>query len=365
MARRRPNLFLACTLLCGGMTGVAAPGWALAAGPEAAEPNDSATAPKAVPEPPSGSEAAGDASASSSPAEGSPAAETAPTGAPPADSGTAAPPAGDPTAVPEPPTPTDATAEPPADTVAAEPLVEEPEPAIDPSMLEAEEPEPERAPPPKPREVEYDTSDPEQVAAMVRAEYANLYRSDDIGPRLNIAARLMFANMGSTGGAGAGGRMGGGAVDIGAAWNRIGVAGTLETWAGRYFLPEETGAEMNAMFGGGPTLNYGRLALLGRGFFDFRIGYNFYYGVVGARRGGPAVVAQQDPDAGGVVLVQTENLLPHGPRVQAELGLMSHDQGKYFHGFGLTMGYQALVHSFRGDMPFTSMLTLGLAYWMG
>jgi len=232
-------------------------------------------------------------------------------------------------------------------------------------MLEAEEPEPKRAPPPKPREVEYDTSDPEQVAAMVAAEYANLYRNDDIGPRLNIAARLMFANMGSTGGGGAGGRMGGGAVDIGAAWNRIGVAGTLETWAGRYFLPEQTGAEMNAMFGGGPTLNYGRLALLGRGFFDFRVGYNFYYGVVGARRGGPAVVAQQDPDAGGVVLVQTENLLPHGPRVQAELGLMSHDQGKYFHGFGLTMGYQALVHSFRGDMPFTSMLTLGLAYWMG
>ena len=254
----------------------------------------------------------------------------------------------------------------PTDEVATEPADAEPaDGGIDPSMLEAEEPEATRAPPPKPRTVEYDTTDPEQVAAMVRAEYANLYRGDALGARLNIAARLMFANMGSSAGSGAGGRMGGAAVDVGAAWNRVGVAGTFETWGGRFFLPEETGAEMNAMFGGGPTVNYGRLALLGRGFFDFRVGYNFYYGVVGARRGGPAVVATQDPDAGGVQLVQTENILPHGPRVQVELGLLSQDRGKYFHGFGLTMGYQALVHSLRGDLPFTSMLTLGLGYWMG
>jgi hypothetical protein len=38
---------------------------------------------------------------------------------------------------------------------------------------------------------------------------------------------------------------------------------------------------------------------------------------------------------------------------------------RYNHGFGLSMGYQALLGSFRGDLPMTSMLTIGLSYWMG
>lgn len=327
------------------------------------------------------------------PAQGPPVADPAPAGPPPAsdvsgpsgaDTGSppateGAPPAADeaatapaaeavpegtdPTAVPEPP------AEAPPEVAAdAEPAATEPEPAepaVDPSLLDSDQSETAPVgPAPSPRTVEYDMDDPEQAAAQLRAEYANRFRNDGLGGRLNVTAHLQFANMGSRRSPGVGGRMGGGSVDIGAAWNHISVAGTLAGWGGRFYLPEESGAEMNAMFGGGPTLGYGRLALLGRGFFDVRVGYHFYYGVVGARRDGPTVVASQDP-GGGVTLTQTENLLPHGPRVRVDMGLLSHANRRYFHAFGLTMGYQGLVHSFRGDLPVTSMLTLGISYWLG
>ena len=169
--------------------------------------------------------------------------------------------------------------------------------------------------------------------------------------------------MGSNKAEGVGGRMGGASVDVGAAWNRISIAGTASAWGGRFFLPQETGAEMNTMFGGGPTLGYGRTALLGQGFFDLRVGYHMYYGVVNARRGDTAVVASQGE--GSVIFTQTENLSPHGPRVRIDMGLMSQANRKRFHAFGLSVGYQGLVHSFRGELPVTHMLTLGLAYWMG
>ena len=38
--------------------------------------------------------------------------------------------------------------------------------------------------------------------------------------------------------------------------------------------------------------------------------------------------------------------------------------GKY-RPLGLSMGYQALVDSFRGDLPPSNMLMLGISYWMG
>jgi hypothetical protein len=85
---------------------------------------------------------------------------------------------------------------------------------------------------------------------------------------------------------------------------------------------------------------------------------------VNQRRDDPTVVAPQgDPD---VRLEQAENLAPHGPRVNLNMGLLSHSNyRRYIHGFGLSMGYQALVGTFRGDLPFTHMLTIGLSYWMG
>ncbi len=364
MVRRRPINPTPCMALLGGLIGVATPCVAAAAAPEALEPAPPAEAPEAAPPATTDPPAAADVSASSSPESGSPPAD----GAPPAADGAPAavvpapgpvPPAGaeDATEIPEAPAeaelaPAEAVAEPPA------------EPAVDPSLLEATEPETVVAPVASPRTVEYDMDDPEQVAARLRQQYANRYRNDSLGARLNITGRLQFANMGGPRSSGVGGRMAGGSVDVGAAWNHVSIAGTASAWGGRFYLPEETGAEMNAMFGGGPTLGYGRVALLGHGFFDVRLGYHMYYGVVSARRDGPTVVASQGGDS-AVVFTQTENLLPHGPRVRVDMGLLSQSNRKRFHAFGLSMGYQGLVHSARGDLPVTHMLTLGLAYWMG
>ena len=38
---------------------------------------------------------------------------------------------------------------------------------------------------------------------------------------------------------------------------------------------------------------------------------------------------------------------------------------RFFHGIGLHLGYQALLGSLKGDLPASSMLTLGFSYWMG
>jgi hypothetical protein len=52
--------------------------------------------------------------------------------------------------------------------------------------------------------------------------------------------------------------------------------------------------------------------------------------------------------------------------VQLNMGLLSlANHRRFIHGLGVSMGYQALVGSFRGQLPFTHMLTVGLSYWMG
>ncbi len=56
-----------------------------------------------------------------------------------------------------------------------------------------------------------------------------------------------------------------------------------------------------------------------------------------------------------------------GPRLSLNMGLLgsSARARKLFHGFGLSLGYQALVGSVRGDWPVTNMLQFGLVYWGG
>ena len=186
------------------------------------------------------------------------------------------------------------------------------------------------------------------------------YRPASNPVRLNVAGRLMFANM--SGQDRVNGRMGGASIDVGPSWNRFGVSGTFTGLAGRLLLPADTGAELNALLGGGITVSLGRLALLSHGFLDLRVGYDVFYGAVNQARSGSGALATQ---SGQLQAVQTESLLPHGPRARLDLGLMGAGNRLYFHGFGLSMGYQALVGSFRGDLPMTSMLTIGLSYWMG
>ena len=231
--------------------------------------------------------------------------------------------------------------------------------AVEPTLLAGDDAQ---APPSPDMSPRVSSAVPPADAALARA-YEQRFRPAHNPVRFNLGVRALFANAG--GNKRTGGRLGGAQVDIGQTWNRAGYAVTASAWGGRVFLPRETGAEMNALFGLGPTVALGRLALLGRGFLDLRLGYDFLYGVVNERRANATVVApQSDPDA--VRLIQTDNLMPHGPRLALQMGLLSGDSSRrFFHGFGVSMGYQALVHSFRGELPFTHMLTIGIAYWMG
>jgi hypothetical protein len=247
---------------------------------------------------------------------------------------------------------------------AAPPATAEPAPAVDPSLLDAREPDSPAAGAARPvaTQAAGAGASPEEQLAAIDDAYAARYRPPDNPVRLNIAGRLMFANI--SGQQRVNGRMGGGSIDVGPAWNRVGVSGTLTGWAGRVLLPPQTGAELNAMIGGGLTVGLGRLALLSHGFLDLRLGYDVFYGVVDQRSSAPTILAPQAEDP-QVVAELTQNLMPHGPRVRLDLGLMGAANRRYNHGFGLSMGYQALLGSFRGDLPMTSMLTIGLSYWMG
>lgn len=239
----------------------------------------------------------------------------------------------------------------------------EPEPPtdtdIDPELLEGDGEEAKRPPP---RALRPHVVDPEAEQAALRRKYQEQFRPADNPGRLALGVRTLFANAG--GGDRVGGRMGGVQIDLGQNFNRFGYAITGQAWGGRVFLDQETDAEMNAMFGAGPTLNLGRLALQGQGFLDLRVGYDFFYGVVNEQRDDPTVLAPQaDPD---IQFAQTENLAPHGPRAQLNMGLLlGRTKRGHWHGLGVSAGYQGLVHSFRGELPYTHMLTLGLSYWMG
>lgn len=314
------------------------------------------------------------------PSEGGSAAPSASEGAPeapadpPAGPASEAAPPEDATAVPEAPPPAEAAPETPAedeaegagregsDAVAAE---EEAPPdtgpeksdAIDPDLLATEASEPASPPPPTTRRV---VQDPGAYEAALLASYDAEYRPADNPGRLHVGARVLFANAG--GNNDIGGRMGGAQVDVGQAWNRFGYALTGSAWGGRILMNDRV-AEMNGLFGLGPSLTYGRTALQQRGMIDLRIGYDFMYGVVNQRTD-TGIVAPVNGDS-GVVLEQTENLMPHGPRAMLQLGLLSPVRRNYHHGFGVVFGYQGLVGSLRGDLPFTHMLVTGLQWWMG
>ncbi|MCA9654325.1 MAG: hypothetical protein H6712_01795 [Myxococcales bacterium] len=261
----------------------------------------------------------------------------------------------------------DPAAEPPvAAPLAGDATVAEPpsETTIDPSLLDAEPSDPlapvsttAAAPASAPAQ-----RSPEERDAAIEEAYANLYRPADNPVRLNVTGRLVFANI--SGRERVNGRMGGASVDIGPSWNRVGVAATFTGWGGRLQLPRDTGTEMNAMLGGGLTVGMGRLALQSRGFIDLRLGYDVFYGVVNQRSAGPPVVAPQ-ADSQIVTATAAENLLPHGPRARLDLGLLGAGNRRFFHGIGLHLGYQALLGSLKGDLPASSMLTLGFSYWMG
>lgn len=200
-----------------------------------------------------------------------------------------------------------------------------------------------------PTEAESAEEEDRAIAAM----YRGLYRPPSNPGRFNVVARAFYAIAGSTDNS-LSGRMGGLTADLGQSFNKFGYALTLVAQAGDFTRVTSKGTTQTvALLGGGPTLSLGRLALLQRGFLDIRVGYDF---LVGPTRRITNAMAESD----GL-------RVPHGPRLSLNMGLMSNPARprKLFHGFGLSIGYQALVGSFRGDFPITNVLQFGLVYWGG
>jgi hypothetical protein len=218
---------------------------------------------------------------------------------------------------------------------------------------------PRRAPPPP-------VLDPnEEHDAQVR-ELRALYRPASNRARFNLNAHALFLQLGSTSRARSketSGRLGGVSVDLGQSWNFVGYAVSVHAYAGRVTLTPQSGAEINATFGGGPTLTLGRLALVERGVLDVRVGYDVLYGLTQARSGTTLVAS----DGTTSVVADTEARIPHGPRLRIDIGLSSAGNRalRYFHAGGISFGYQALIGSLGGDMPTVNVLTLGLYYWLG
>ena len=202
---------------------------------------------------------------------------------------------------------------------------------------------------PVPTEAESAAEEDAAIAAM----YRNLFRPASNPGRFNIVARTTLNIAGSIDNT-VSGRFGGLSADLGQSFNKFGYAFTLSTQFGSLIhTTSERQTQTVALLGGGPTISLGRLALLQRGFLDLRLGYDFFAGPTRRIVDG---VAQSD-----------SMLAPHGPRLALNMGLLSNPgrPRKLFHGFGLTVGYQALVGSLRGDLPITNMLQFGLVYWGG
>lgn len=189
-----------------------------------------------------------------------------------------------------------------------------------------------------------------------RARYFDqLYRPASNPVRYNMQVQGVFAAIG-TADTEAGGRMGGARIDAGVTWNQVGAGLSLAAMGGSVALRTEQ-IRITSLVGGGPTIGLGRLALLRQGFFDLRVGYDFYWGGTTADpRGG--LPPREDP---------VEPVAPHGPRLQLNMGLLASPAipRRFFHGAGVGVGYQALVGSLAGDMPFSNVLSVSLNYWLG
>lgn len=200
-----------------------------------------------------------------------------------------------------------------------------------------------------PTEAESADEEDEAIAAM----YRGLYRPKTNPGRFNIVARAAYAIAGSVDNT-VSGRLGLLSADLGQSFNKFGYALTLVAQFGSLDrVTTDRHTQTVALLGGGPTVSLGRLALLQRGFLDIRVGYDF---LVGPTRRIVDGAAQSDGMRA-----------PHGPRLALNMGLMSNSARarKLFHGFGLSIGYQALLGSFRGDFPVTNVLQFGIAYWGG
>ncbi len=195
-----------------------------------------------------------------------------------------------------------------------------------------------------------DQEESEEDARQSVAFFRTLYRPDSNPGRFTAVFRTTYRVLGSNDQS-LSGQFLGLSADIGQSWNTKGYALSLHANLGRFNLRSDDQVRAVALLGAGPTANLGRLALLQRGYLDLRVGYDFFYA--------PARSFTEGIDA--------KALTPHGPRLEVHMGLMvsPRRQRRFFHGVGATVGYQALVGAFSGDLPFTSVLTFGFSHWLG
>ncbi len=189
--------------------------------------------------------------------------------------------------------------------------------------------------------------------AAAAALYRDLYRPKTNPGRLNINARLVYGILGSADNTFSG-RMGGLTADIGQSFNKFGYALTLVAQFGNLqHTVEGRHTQSVGLFGGGPTLSLGRLGLIQRGMLDVRVGYDF---LVAPTR----LIVDNVPIGDGI-------RVPHGPRIALNMALLTNPgrQRRLFHAFGFTIGYQALVHDLKGQLPFANVLQFGMVYWGG
>jgi hypothetical protein len=186
----------------------------------------------------------------------------------------------------------------------------------------------------------------------LRNYYARTYRPDHNPSRLWFAARAAYSLSGTAEGVG-GGRMAFVNAELGQTWNFIGYGLGAAVYAGGLTFGEN-GVEKygGVLVGGGPSLGLGRLGLFGRGYLDFRVGYNFFYAPVLAIREG----VTDPPDAA-----------PHGPKIQLDVGLLllGSESRRFRHGIGASVGWQLLVHSFAGEYPRVNTFNVGFSYFFG
>jgi hypothetical protein len=189
--------------------------------------------------------------------------------------------------------------------------------------------------------------------AAVAAMYRDLYRPKNNPGRLTISARILYGILGSPDSSFSG-RMGGLTGDIGQSFNKFGYALTLVAQFGNllHTTPDRQ-TQSIALLGGGPTINLGRLGLFQRGMLDVRVGYDFLVA--------PTRIVMDGVAIGDGVRV------PHGPRLALNMGLLTNPgrQRRLFHAFGFTIGYQALVHDLKGQLPFSNVLQFGMFWWGG
>jgi hypothetical protein len=236
------------------------------------------------------------------------------------------------------------------DTPSDEPLPE-PEPKPEPerdlsNLLVSDEPEAKRV-----RVSAPDRSGVDHREAM-RNYYARVYRPAHNPSRLYFAARGALALAGTSEGTG-GGRLGFANAEVGQTWNYIGYGLGAALYAGGLTFGQD-GVEKfgGVLVGGGPSLGLGRLGLVGRGFVDFRVGYNFFYAPISSTR----------PE-----FANPPNAAPHGPKVQVDFGLLLHDSEsrRFRHGLGVSLGWQMLVHTFVGEYPTINSFNIGFTYFFG